>query len=158
MWLTVRSGNDLGRTICVAGDRIVLGRDEACDFVIDDAKVSRQHLALEPLADGRVALLDLGSSNGTFVNGNRVESAVLEGSDQLQLGGTVLVSSRDEPVAEAGGTEIGSLASALQTVRRSSAGRPTLVATGDRPCDRGGRDGHGRRAALRDRHAAFRRG
>jgi S1-C subfamily serine protease len=115
MWLTIRSGNDRGRVICVSGDRIVLGRDDSCDFVVDDTQVSRHHLSLEPLADGRVELLDLGSSNGTFVNGSRIESAVLEGGEQIQLGDTVLVSSRDEPVAEAGGTEIGSLASATQT-------------------------------------------
>ena len=115
MWLTIRSGHDHGRAIRVVGARVVVGRDETCDFVVDDTKVSRRHLSLEPLADGRVALLDLGSSNGTFVNGSRVESAVLEGSEQIQLGGTVLVSSRDEPVALAGGTEIGSLASAVQT-------------------------------------------
>lgn len=115
MWLTIRSGHDRGRAIRVVGDRVVLGRDETCDYVIDDAKVSRRHLSLESLADGRVALLDLGSSNGTFVGGTRVESAVLEGNEQIQLGNTVLVSSRDEPAAQAGGTEIGSLASALQT-------------------------------------------
>ena len=115
MWLTIRSGRDLGRTIRVVGDRIVLGRDESCDFVVDDAKVSRRHISLDLRADGRVELRDLGSSNGTFVNGSRVDTALLEGTVQIQLGDTVLVASQDDPVAVAGRTQIGSLASAMQT-------------------------------------------
>ncbi|MBA3476130.1 MAG: FHA domain-containing protein, partial [Actinobacteria bacterium] len=115
MWLTVRSGHERGRTIFVDGDTVVLGRDDDCDVVVEDTNVSRRHVALEPLADGRVALVDLGSSNGTFLNGNRVESAVLRGNEQIQVGGTVLVSSREEPAGRAGKTEMGSLAGALQT-------------------------------------------
>ena len=136
MWLTIRSGLDRGRTIFVDGDALVLGRDDDCDVVVDDPNVSRRHLSLEPLAEGGVALRDLGSSNGTFLNGNRVEEAILNGNEQIQLGGTVLVSSRDEPAARAGATEIGSLAGALQTpsavhrrVVQRSLRRVTLLAS-----------------------------
>lgn len=115
MWLTFRNGHERGRTIVVVVDAVVLGRDDDCDVVIDDPIVSRRHVSLEPLADGRVAILDLGSSNGTFLNGNRIESAVLDGNEQIQLGGTVLVSSRNDPAGRAGATEIGSLAGALKT-------------------------------------------
>ena len=115
MWLTIRTGHDRGQSLAVADGPIVLGRDEVCDLVVDDTRVSRQHVELKPLPDGRLALRDLGSSNGTFVNGKRVGSALLEGDEQIQVGGTVLVSSRREPGVRAGATELGSLGSALQT-------------------------------------------
>ena len=115
MWLTFRNERERGRTISVDGDTIVLGRDDDCDVVVDDPNVSRRHLSLAPRADGSVALLDLGSSNGTFLNGSRIESAVLDGNEQIQVGGTVLVSSRTDPAGRRGVTEIGSLAGALQT-------------------------------------------
>ena len=63
MWLTIRSGLDRGRTIFVDGDALVLGRDDDCDVVVDDPNVSRRHLSVEPLAEGGVAIRDLGSSN-----------------------------------------------------------------------------------------------
>ena len=115
VWLTIRSGHDRGRSVPVPDARIVLGRDESCDLVVDDARVSRRHVELEPRADGRLALRDLGSSNGTFVNGKRVDSALLEGGEQIQVGGTVLASSRTEPGVRAGTTELGSPGSFVQT-------------------------------------------
>lgn len=114
LWLEVRNGPNRGLVLPVAGGRAVLGRDEACDLVVDDPKISRRHLSLEPLPDGRVRAVDLGSSNGTFVNGARVQSAILEGEEQLQVGDTVFVSSRREP-QRSGATQVGSLASAALT-------------------------------------------
>jgi S1-C subfamily serine protease len=115
VWLTIRSGHDRGRSVDVSDGLVVLGRDDACDVVVDDARVSRRHVELAPRGDGRVALRDLGSSNGTFVNGKRVESALLEGGEQIQVGGTVLASSRTEPGVRAGATELGSLSALTQT-------------------------------------------
>ncbi len=115
MWLTVRSGDERGKTFHVEDERSVVGRDEECELSLDDAKVSRRHAVLEPLEDGTARLRDLGSSNGTFVNGERVETALLEGREQLQFGGTVLVTSVEEPGQGRGvtimGTALGSLGS-----------------------------------------------
>ena len=96
-----------------AGLPLVLGRALSSDLPVLDPTVSRRHaeLTIEPSS---VLLKDLGSSNGTFVNGSRVESALLEGGEQIQLGDTVLVSSQDEPAAT-GATQIGSLAASAQT-------------------------------------------
>jgi len=94
LWLTIRSGEARGTTASVGEGRTVMGRAEDCDLVIPDERVSRRHAAIEDLPDGRASLVDLGSGNGTFVNGRRVESAVLEGREQIQIGDTVLTSSR----------------------------------------------------------------
>jgi DNA-binding winged helix-turn-helix (wHTH) protein len=55
---------------------LLLGRDETCDIVIADRQVSRFHARLS-LADDGVLLEDLGSKNGTFHNGERIEEPVL---------------------------------------------------------------------------------
>src|SRR5918998_677995 len=90
MQLTIRSGSGSGQSIDVHGDRFTVGRDDANDLVIKDFKVSRRHAYLKALPDGRAALHDLGSSNGTFVNGQRVQSVLLSGDEQIQFGDTVL--------------------------------------------------------------------
>lgn len=55
---------------------VVVGRDESCDIVIADRQVSRFHARFTPTDDGMV-LEDLGSKNGTFHNGNRIEEPVI---------------------------------------------------------------------------------
>ncbi|HEX2162915.1 MAG TPA: FHA domain-containing protein, partial [Thermoanaerobaculia bacterium] len=68
-----------------AGEHVV-GRSRDCDVVVRDATVSRAH-ALVAVGRGRVTVQDLGSSNGTLVNGQavRAETQLAEG-DQLRLG------------------------------------------------------------------------
>jgi len=64
---------------------MVLGRDETCDVVIADRQVSRFHARLTPTEDG-VLLEDLGSKNGTFQNGSRIEDPVmLSDGDLVQV-------------------------------------------------------------------------
>ena len=107
MWLVIRTGDDRGRKVALGGDRIVLGRDDECDISLADTKVSRRHAAIEPDAEGIALLRDLGSSNGTYVNGERVQTAQLRGGEQIQLGDTVLVSSAEEPSDDPRGTVVG---------------------------------------------------
>ena len=64
---------------------IVIGRDAACEVVIFDRQVSRYHARLMPVLNG-VILEDLGSKNGTFRNGVRLEeSMVLQDGDLMQI-------------------------------------------------------------------------
>ena len=66
-----------------------LGR-EACEIVLPDPEVSRRHAALRA-AGADVAIEDLGSLNGTFVNDRRIdEPTVLAAGDSVRLGNTVL--------------------------------------------------------------------
>lgn len=64
---------------------LVVGRDASCDIVIADRQVSRYHARLTPGAEG-VLLEDLGSKNGTFCNGQRLdEPVVLSDGDLVQV-------------------------------------------------------------------------
>src|SRR5262245_24042034 len=63
----------------------VVGRAASCDLVINDTSVSRRH-AQVAVADGTCAVTDLGSRNGTYVNGDQIEKAQLRDGDRLVLG------------------------------------------------------------------------
>ena len=62
-----------------------IGRAGHSDFVVDDATVSRHHAVLRRTPEGW-ELWDAGSTNGTRVNGWRVDQAVLHAGDELMLG------------------------------------------------------------------------
>lgn len=62
--------------------RLVIGRGTDCDIILEGDGIARQHAAIENSSNG-VFLRDLGSVNGTFVNGNQVRDAVLNPGDQL---------------------------------------------------------------------------
>jgi hypothetical protein len=66
-------------------DRVLVGRDPSCDVVIDDKSVSRRHAALERRGAAFV-VVDQGSANGSFVNGEQVSEAGLYDGQELRLG------------------------------------------------------------------------
>ncbi len=68
------------------GQRTRIGRGIENDIVIDDPLVSRFHAELRARSDGRHELVDLGSRNGTFVNGRVVDRAILEELDIVGVG------------------------------------------------------------------------
>jgi two-component system cell cycle response regulator len=68
-----------------------LGRGTDVDFRLPDEGVSRHHLRVVALSDGTVLLTDLESTNGTFVNGKKVTSAVLGDGDKIQIGSTAIL-------------------------------------------------------------------
>jgi hypothetical protein len=64
---------------------LVIGRDPDCDVVINDRQVSRYHVRLDRSAEA-ISIEDLGSKNGTFVNGKRIEEPVqLHDGDLIQV-------------------------------------------------------------------------
>ena len=76
---------------------LVIGRDRDAQLVLPDAEVSRRHARLET-QDGTVFLRDLGSSNGTFLNGKRLTSAIeLREGDVVDVGTTRLIVERLRP-------------------------------------------------------------
>lgn len=77
------------RTYALGADRISIGRDAGNEIAVQDARISRRHARLE--RDGAAwAIVDLGSANGTLVNGVAVERMVLQPGDLIRLGETVL--------------------------------------------------------------------
>ncbi len=72
------------------GDAVTVGRSSSNDVVLDDPAVSRRHAALERLAAGW-SIHDLGSRNGTYVNGEPLErERPLYSGDEIVMGDTVL--------------------------------------------------------------------
>src|SRR5215208_5718139 len=103
MWLEFRSGADTGKRVQVQGGRFTVGREGAVNLVVRDPKVSRNHAYFQDLGNGTIALYDMGSSNGTFVNGQRVtqQGVSLSGTEQIQFGDTVIQASRNGGAATA---------------------------------------------------------
>ncbi|MCA9652061.1 MAG: response regulator [Myxococcales bacterium] len=95
--LVVLAGEDPGRRIYLDRD-VMLGRGKDCNAVISDAGISRRHALVSRDSQGRYVVEDLGSRNGTRVNGERIEgSRVLEFGDEISLGErTVLALARRE--------------------------------------------------------------
>ena len=69
---------------------VKIGRDHSNDIIIDDPLVSRNHLTIIQDDKGNFKLLDVGSKNGTFVNGNRVQQCDLNLNDIIRIGNNVL--------------------------------------------------------------------
>jgi two-component system, cell cycle response regulator len=89
--LTLLSGNQVGRRIMLANDRITLGRAPEATILLRDKLVSRLHLAVDFNPEGGNYLIrDLGSSNGTFLNGIRITEAPLKDLDKILIGNTIL--------------------------------------------------------------------
>jgi S1-C subfamily serine protease len=104
VWLRVLSGADAGRTVEVpAGKAFVLGRVQGCDLVIRDEKASRRHAELRAEPAGGLRVRDLGSANGTFVDGRRIEEAMLAGGEELQIASVEIAVLARAPEAPGGG-------------------------------------------------------
>ena len=88
--LFVIRGNDQGTRFELEGSMLGLGRDAANRLQVHDTEVSRQHAELRRL-EGAYTLTDLGSSNGTFVNGRRIQQHRLSSGDQVQVGSTLML-------------------------------------------------------------------
>ncbi len=67
---------------------LLAGRDEESDIRIDDPSVSRRHARIQPAVDG-CYVIDLGSTNGTFVNNQRVSKTQLHNGDSLRIGNSL---------------------------------------------------------------------
>lgn len=105
--LIVLQGPDRGRTFETDTGVVVIGR-ESQDIPLSDHTVSRRHAQISR-QDGTWVINDLNSSNGTFVNGQRVSvtrPSVLKHGDQIRVGGTVMVYGGDESIEQLAGPKI----------------------------------------------------
>ena len=96
--LIVKAGPSKAREFELTKRETILGRDPAADVVLPSSSVSRQHARITRAADGYV-LEDLGSSNGTFINGRRVTGpSRLTAEDEIGLGQAVKLIWQAPPV------------------------------------------------------------
>jgi serine protease Do len=84
--LTLSTGGQMGKSYSISEKGFVIGREPSqSDIVISDANVSRVH-AWVTIEKNEAVIIDRGSTNGTFVNNNKVEKAKLKSGDVIQLG------------------------------------------------------------------------
>jgi pSer/pThr/pTyr-binding forkhead associated (FHA) protein len=104
--LIVVKSNNLEGEIELEEDGTILGREDTADVVIDDKRASREHCKIV-LAENRFTITDLGSSNGTFVTGQKITEKALENGDRIQIGSTVFEFRMEKPVLPGGKSRMG---------------------------------------------------
>ena len=88
--LIVRESGSRDRVFDMYGEDVVIGRARSCDLRLPNVSVSREH-ARVLWDEGNYAIKDLGSHNGIYVNGERVEQHPLASGDEIRLGKYELV-------------------------------------------------------------------
>lgn len=113
--LVLQNPNGPEQEFELAKASISLGRAATNDIILNDVRVSRSHVRLECAAQG-VTLVDLGSANGTRVNGVRIERATLVPGDAISLGSQQFTYLVDDPSEDVGLTVIDSQTQLDQTI------------------------------------------
>lgn len=84
--LTVLSGINAGQVFALDGTEHVIGRGTEADIWLEDGGVSRRHARISCRPDGRYFVEDFGSTNGTFVNAQRIDVSELRSGERIQVG------------------------------------------------------------------------
>ncbi len=151
--LTVVAGPDAGLQRSSDGERMVAGTHESAELRLGDRTVSRFHCELAPV-DGRLALRDLGSRNGTFVNGVPVLQAFLPHGALISLGQTQLrfeLEREQVQLALSPHTRFGTMVGGSLAMRRAFA-LLERAAAGDATVLLAGETGTGKEAAAESIH------
>jgi DNA-binding CsgD family transcriptional regulator len=122
LWLEVVEGTAHARIEIVAGHTLI-GRAEGAQLRLEADGVSRHHAKVVDHGDGLVNVLDLGSTNGTYLNGRRVDAAVLREGDELRVGQVVLRVGGEVPSAPRPATGSGPPLHTLLTARELEVAR-----------------------------------
>jgi pSer/pThr/pTyr-binding forkhead associated (FHA) protein len=115
--LIMRSGPTPGAAFTLEGDQITVGRDSTNEIVINDAEVSRRHARLT-FQGGKYVLEDLGSTNGTFVNGQRLAGPRVLKSGEVVSFGEQIVLVFESTNLDAGATMVSPRAAAVPAASR----------------------------------------
>src|SRR5262249_55615544 len=89
--ISAKSAAAIGRMFKLEKPEIVLGRSAEADFRVEDDGISRRHAKLVISANGNFQLVDLGSTNGTYLSGTRVDIAELMDGDRIQIGTNIVL-------------------------------------------------------------------
>jgi DNA-binding NtrC family response regulator len=155
--ITVVEGPDAGLVVSLDATgptRALLGQSPVCTIRLTDREVSRRHAALT-VSDTKLVVLDLGSTNGTTVNGVLVKEASLQGGEAIRIGSSVLSVRRGEARA----TDLGQTTSFGRVIGESAAMKriyPALaqLASSDRPILLEGEAGTGKELVAEEIHRA----
>jgi DNA-binding NtrC family response regulator len=155
--ITVVEGPDAGLVVSLDATgptRALLGQSPVCTIRLTDREVSRRHAALT-VQDTKLVVLDLGSTNGTTVNGVLVKEAALQGGEAIRIGSSVLSVRRGEARA----ADLGQATSFGRVVGESAAMKrlyPALaqLASSDRPALLEGEAGTGKELVAEEIHRA----
>ena len=121
--LIMRSGPTPGAAFTLEGDQLTIGRDSTNEIVINDAEISRRHARLT-FQGGKYVLEDLGSTNGTFVNGQRLAGPrVLKAGEVVSFGEQIVLVFEAINI-DAGATMVSPRASAVPAAPRPAAPPP----------------------------------
>ena len=88
--LAVIAGPQAGNVFPITKPRVFIGRGSAMDVQLKDSEVSRRHAMLE-VHDDEGLLLDLGATNGTFVDGARIDKVTVASRSEFTIGSTTLM-------------------------------------------------------------------
>ncbi len=89
--ISAKSATGIGRMQKLEANEVVLGRSPECQFQVEDDGISRKHAKVLLAPNGHFQLVDLGSTNGTFLNGLKVNIATLQDGDKVQIGSNTVV-------------------------------------------------------------------
>jgi two-component system, NtrC family, response regulator GlrR len=157
MRLVVVEGPDAGASFASEAERFTIGSDPRADMILHDRTVSRFHAEIA-IEDDRVAIHDLGSHNGTFVDDVSIVHAYLAPAARIRIGATVLAfSTEGAPIRVAlGGEQFGAMVGRSPVMRavfarlaRAAASDATVLLTGE--------TGTGKELAAEAVHAASKR-
>jgi two-component system cell cycle response regulator len=129
-FLVVLLGPGAGTSVSVGPAATVIGRGERADLRIDDEGLSRAHAKVVAASDGIVTIMDLESTNGTYLNGDRIELALLREGDELQLGPDVVLRFTYDPAAAAGDAKHAATSAKRPALTRRELEVARLVAQG----------------------------
>src|SRR5438093_1962208 len=121
--LIMRSGPTPGAAFTLEGDQLTIGRDSGNEIVINDAEVSRRHARLT-FQGGKYVLEDLGSTNGTFVNGQRLAGPRVLKSGEVVSFGEQIVLVFEAINIDAGATMVSPRATVVPSISRPVAPPP----------------------------------
>ncbi len=91
--LEIIQGPDIGKLFPLEAENIYIGRHAQCELVLTDLEASRRHLKMTQCERGWF-LDDLGSTNGTMVNGQRISRQLISPGDRIQIGQSILAIKR----------------------------------------------------------------
>lgn len=124
MQLVFEQGELAGRIVSLEGPVLTIGRGEENDVVLAEHGISRRHAQIQRVPQGWV-LTDLGSTNGTYVDGQRIQDGhLLRPGDRVTIGSTVV---EIQPVGQAGAS---ALAESSEEAQAPGRPRPVLMVLG----------------------------